>query len=163
MKGRRPIELDVEPGRVLQRFTEDEASAWAERWIATYAADAFGANIRDYLWHTFSAGRYPSVCLQEAEDLYRQQTATDIVVLSNDRRSGLLTDALPAGLGYTDCCVFPINLAWTMAFTHEDGWLGPYFAKHPHYARLVAQDVEQHRARQQKARDIERAKREGWM
>lgn len=162
MKGRRSVEPDVTPGQVLQRFTKQEALAWAERWIAVYAQDAFGANIKAYLWHTFCAGRYPSVCLQEAEELYRQQTATDIVVLSNDRRSGLITDALP-DLHYTDCCVFPTNLAWTMAFTHEDGWLGPYFAKHPDYAKLVAQDVERHRARKQKALEIERAKREGWL
>lgn len=163
MKGRRSIELDVTPGQVLQRFTKPEALEWADRWIGVYAQDTFGANIKAYLWHTFSFGRYPSVCLQEAEDLYRQQTATDIVVLANDRRSGLVTDALPSHLSYKDCCVFPTNLAWTMAFTHEDGWLGPYFAKHPDYARLVAQDVEQHRARRQKALEIERAKRKGWL
>src|SRR5215204_627443 len=123
MSSRWSHEPEVEPGKVLQRFTEDEALTWAERWIAVYAQDAFGANIRAYLWHTFSFGRYPSACKREAGELYRLQSATEVVVLSNDRRSALLTDALPTNLSCMDYCVFPANLAWTMAFTHEDGWL----------------------------------------
>ena len=35
-----------------------------------------------------------------------------------------------------DCLVFPKNLAWSMAFTHENGWLGPYFSKHKNYDQL---------------------------
>lgn len=163
MKRTRSHQLDVEPGRVVQRFTRNEALAWAERWMAVYANDTFGANIKAYLWHTFSFERYPCVCKSDAEALYRQQAAMDIVVLSNDRHSGLLTDALPTNLSCKDCCVFPTNLAWTMAFTHEDGWLGPYFAKHPCYAELVAQEVQERHARDQKTREIERAKREGWL
>lgn len=163
MSSRQSHEPEVEPGKVLQRFTEDEALRWAERWIAVYAQDAFGANIRAYLWHTFSFGRYPSVCKRESEELYRLQSATEVVVLSNDRRSCLLTDALPTNLRWKDYCVFPANLAWTMAFTHEDDWLGPYFAKHSNYSKLVAQEAEQDRARQQKAREVERAKQKGWL
>ncbi|MDR2637703.1 MAG: DUF4275 family protein [Zoogloeaceae bacterium] len=153
----------MEPGRVLRHFTEKEALKWAERWISVYAQDARGANIKAYLWHTFSSGRYPCVCKQEAEDSYRRQIATEIVVLSNSRRSGLLTDALPTNLACMDYCVFPVNMAWTMAFTHEDGWLGPYFATHPDYKKLVAQDAERLRALQQKAKEIEHAKQRGWL
>ena len=163
MNRRRSPELVIEPGKVLQRFSKREVLTWVERWIAVYAQDAFGANIRAYIWHTFSFGRYPSVCKHEAEELYRRQSAAELVVLSNDRRSGLLTDALPTNLSYRDYCVFPVNLAWTMAFTHEDGWLGPYFAKHPDYSKLVALEAEQHRARQQKAREVERARHRGWL
>jgi hypothetical protein len=28
-----------------------------------------------------------------------------------------------------DIYVWPNGLDWTMAFTHEDGWLGPYFSR----------------------------------
>lgn len=62
-----------------------------------------------------------------------------------------------------DYCVFPANLAWTMAFTHEDGWLGPYFAKHPDYSKLIAQEAELHSIRQRKNREIKRAKQNGWL
>ncbi|MDR1933995.1 MAG: DUF4275 family protein [Candidatus Accumulibacter sp.] len=164
MNGRRSHELEVEPGRIVRRFTEDESLQLAERWIGVYARDALGANIKAYLWHTFSSGSYPSVCKSEAHDRYLRQAVTEVVALSNDRRSAwLIADALPIRCNFTDFCVFPLNLAWTMAFTHEDGWLGPYFATHPDYRALVAQDIEQHRARQRKARELERARREGWV
>ena len=133
------------------------------QWISIYAQNAQGANFRAYLWHTFSFGAYPSVCKQEAERLYRQQVTAELIVLSNDRRSALLTDALPTKCDAMDYLVFPTNFAWTMAFTHEDGWLGPYFAKHAHYDALVAQDLERMRAQRRKAMEIECAKQRGWL
>jgi len=163
MNRHRTPELEIEPGKILRRFTEQEAIQWAEKWISVYAQDTSGANIKAYLWHTFSFDRYPSVCKHEAEESYKQQVATEIVVLSNSRRSGLLTDALPDNLNYMDYCVFPTNLAWTMAFTHEDGWYGPYFAKHPNYKKLVAQEAEAQRTRDQKQKEVERAKQKGWL
>jgi hypothetical protein len=156
------VDLDVEPGRLLRRFTKDEALELTDRWIDVYARHAQGANIKAYLWHTFSSGAYPSVCKQEAALLYTQQIAAELIVLSNDRRSALLTDALPIRCDAADYLVFPTNFAWTMAFTHEDGWLGPYFAKHAAYDALVAQEIARVRDRQRKAQEIERAKQEGW-
>lgn len=159
---RRKFDLEVEPGHILRRFTEDEALKLVEQWVGTYAQNAQGANLKAYLWHTFSFGAYPSVCKHEAELLYKQQVATEVIVLSNDRLSALLTDALPTKCDVMDYLVFPSNFAWSMAFTHEDGWLGPYFAKHENYDALVLQDLERARAQHRKAQEIERAKREGW-
>ncbi|MCZ8255504.1 MAG: hypothetical protein O9327_07565, partial [Polaromonas sp.] len=79
MNSHRKLDLDVEPGRVLRRFTEDETRKLVEQWIGTYAQNAQGANLRAYLWHTFSFGAYPSVCKHEAEILYKQQVATEVV------------------------------------------------------------------------------------
>lgn len=164
MKNRRgPSNLDIEPGQVLRRFSEEEALALTEQWLSVYAKQAQGANLKAYLWHVFSAGAYPSVCKHEAELLYSQQTATELVILSNDRRSALLTDVLPKRCDANDYLVFPASLAWTMAFTHEDGWLGPYFAKHQAYDALVAEDQERARAQRSRMSQIERAKREGWL
>lgn len=163
MKARRKFEFEVEPGQILRRFTEDEALQLVDQWIGVYARNAQGANLKAYLWHTFSFGVYPSVCKREAELLYAQQIATEIVVLSNDRMSALLTDALPKKCDVMDYLVFPTSLAWSMAFTHEDGWLGPYFAKHPNYEALVLQDLERARAQHRKAQEIERSRREGWL
>jgi hypothetical protein len=39
-----------------------------------------------------------------------------------------------------------------MAFTHEDGKFGPYFAKHPNYETFL----ERSRAQQRKAQEIKR-------
>lgn len=50
------------------------------------------------------------------------------VVMFNDGEPALLTDKRPSNLKYYDVYVFPENMAWAMAFTHEEDWLGPYFA-----------------------------------
>lgn len=57
-----------------------------------------------------------------------------------------------------DCLVFPPNFAWTMAFTHEDGWLGPFFATHPNVDRLDAANLAQIR----KQRELVEARAKGW-
>jgi len=168
MKSRRKFDLEVEPGRVLRRFTEDEAVDLSEQWIGVFGRQAQDANLKAYLWHTFSFGAYPSVRGHEAELQYRQQVAPEFVVLSNDRHSALLTDVLPTRCGFVDdYLVFPTNFAWTMAYTHEDGWLGPYFAKHTAYDSLVAHAKKSALAAQRKAKvkaeEVERAKREGWL
>jgi len=50
-------------------------------------------------------------------------------------------------------------MAWTMAFTHEDGWLGPYFAKHSQYSKLNQENIDQIA----KAQAIEQARQKGWL
>ncbi len=89
----RKCDLEVGPGRILRRFTEQEARQLLNEWIDVYAKNAQGANIEAFLWHTFSAGAFPSVCKREAELLYAEQVASEIVVLSNDRVSALLTES----------------------------------------------------------------------
>jgi len=162
MKTPRKCDLEVGPGRILRRFTEREAQRLVKDWIAIYAKNAEGANIEAFLWHTFSFGVFPAVCRREAELRYAEQVASEIVVLSNDRVSAVLTDALPTHCNVPDYLVFPTSFAWSMAFTHEDGWLGPYFAKHTSYDALVPNDIKRSRAMQRKALEAERAKREGW-
>jgi hypothetical protein len=162
MKTPRKLELEVGPGRILRRFTEQETRKLLDEWVSIYAKNAQGANIEAFLWHTFSSGAFPSVCQREAELRYAEQVASEIVVMSNDGVSALLTDSLPTQCNVLDYLVFPINLAWSMAFTHEDGWLGPYFAKHARYDYLVTENIRRSRDTQRKALEAERAKREGW-
>ncbi|MDK9683270.1 MULTISPECIES: hypothetical protein [Pseudoalteromonas] len=48
-----------------------------------------------------------------------------------------VTNKKPQGnLHRQDFHVFPKNFAWSMAFTHEDGWLGPKFVKYTNYQQL---------------------------
>jgi hypothetical protein len=89
---------------------------------------------------------------------YKRQVGVEFVVLSNDRKLAFVTELLPESSSLTDYYVFPPNLAWTMAFTHEDGWLGPYFARHPDFAKLEAEN--QHKL--QKHRQAEAARQKGW-
>lgn len=163
MKIPRKPDLEVGQGRTIRRFSEQEARQLVGEWINVYAKSAEGANIEAFLWHTFSSGAFPSVCKREAQLRYAEQVAPEIIVLSNDRVSALLTDSLPTQCSVSDYLVFPRNLAWSMAFTHEDGWLGPYFAKHPRHEALVAENIRSSRDMQRKALESERAKREGWL
>jgi hypothetical protein len=163
MKTPRKSDLEVGQARILLRFTEQEARQLLGEWKDVYARNAEGAKIEAFLWHTFSSGAFPSVCKREAELRYAKQVAAEIVVLSNDRVSALLTDSLPTQCSVSDYLVFPKNLAWSMAFTHEDGWLGPYFAKHARYDSLVAENIRRSRDMQRKASEAERAHREGWL
>jgi len=50
-------------------------------------------------------------------------------------------------------------MAWTMAFTHEEGWLGPYFAYHPKYKSLNVENEKKIEKEQQK----EDAREKGWL
>ncbi|KQU67164.1 MULTISPECIES: DUF4275 family protein [unclassified Rhizobacter] len=159
MVDRRLHEPLVTPGRVTSTFTKPEVAALVAQWLEVFGLDRFGVNARAYLWHVFSNERYPSVSGEAAQAAYDQQQAPGYIVLSNDRDLAFTTDQRPARAMLRDYQVFPPNLAWTMSFTHEDGWLGPYFAKHPQYDKLNAANL----AKLQKAHDIEAARRKGWM
>ncbi len=149
----------VEPGNVLRQFSQQEVAGLVERWLKVFGKNRQGVHASQYMWHVFSYERYPSVSGAEAERLYEQQAAAEYIVLSNERDEGFVTDARPQHCTLRDYYVFPENLAWTMAFTHEDGWLGPYFARHPRFDELNAENA----ARIKKARDIEMARSKGWL
>lgn len=80
-------------------------------------------------------------------------------MLHNSRHEGFVTDQRPTRVDWADCVVFPPNMAWTMAFTHEDGWIGPIFARHPQWEPLNAANLSQIRKRQ----EVEMARRNGWL
>lgn len=148
----------VEPGAITRHCSEAEARALATQWLSVFGTDRQGVNAKAFLWHIFSAGRYPSVTGDEAWTQYTRQEAAEFIVLSNDRTRAFVTDARRVTCRWTDCYVFPPNLARTMARTHEEGWLGAYFARH---ARLSELDVE-NIAAVQKQREIAAAKLKGW-
>lgn len=148
----------IAPGSVLRLFTEAEANQLAEDWLDVFGKDRQGANTKAYLWHVFSSARYPGISGAEAIEEYKRQAGLEFVVLSNDRKQAFVTDLLPESSSLSDYYVFPPNFAWTMAFTHEDGWLGPYFARHPDFVKLDGEN----RAKIEKRRQVEAARRRGW-
>lgn len=152
-----PIELTVAPGGVLRRFAPDEARALAQQWVDTFSGTGAPATKR-YLWHVFSGEACPSVSLKDAEAEYARHEAPSYIVLSNRRDAALETDVRPLVCDTSDWLVFPPNMAWTMAFTHEDGWLGPYFAKHDDYATLHPANLDRIR----KLQEIASARARGW-
>ncbi|WP_416762198.1 DUF4275 family protein [Roseateles sp. So40a] len=149
----------VRPGQVLRTLSEDAAAAMTKAWMQVYGRRGQGLNMKDFMWHVFSGGGYDCVSGQEALAAYATRQAAEYVVLSNDRRTVFVTDVRPDRAALSDYMVFPSNLAWTMAFTHEDGWLGPYFAVHPDAARLEADILAGIRKKQQ----IEAARAKGWI
>ena len=160
----------VEPGRIVQEYGRAEALALSESWYAVYGRHGTGDGSRRMLWHVFSFDAYPSLEGGPADEAYAACVAPEYVVLSNDRDLAFVTDQRPTAIALRDAYVFPRNLAWTMAFTHEDGWMGPYFARHPDHARLdaanreaVARRAAQARATAQKQAEIEAARRKGWL
>lgn len=148
----------LEPGVVLRHYSSDEAATWRAAWLIAYGASRNGVNVKAFLWHVFSAGRYPCQSGAAALAEYRQQSCVEYIVLSNDGKCAFLTDLRPEKVDLQDYYVFPPNLAWCMAMTHEDGWLGPYFARHTDFERLNQANLAQLRKRQ----EAELARARGW-
>jgi len=126
----------IRPGAVIRQYAEAEAHALATAWLAVYGVNGHAVHTKAFLWHVFSADCYPSIRGVAAIEAYKLQSGVEFVVLSNDRTVAFVTDQLPESSSLSDYYVFPPNMAWTMCFTHEDGWLGPFFARHPEWEQL---------------------------
>lgn len=148
----------VGPGAILRQYSDEEAAAWLAEWLEAFGKDRHGVNSEAYLWHIFSGGRYPSESGAEALAEYKRHRAPEYVVFSNTRDVVFETNLLPQTCLLSDYYVYPRNLAWTMAFTHEDGWLGPYFACHRDFAILNEANLK----KMQKASEAESAPLKGW-
>jgi len=150
--------LQVSPGAVQRQYASDEVTRIAAGWLDAYGQDSQGVNTEAFMWHIFSGARYPSQSGAAAKSQYLQQVAHEYVVLSNDRKIAFTTNLRPETCSLSDYYVFPLNLAWTMAFTHEDGWLGPYFALHRDFEKLNQENV----AKIRKEVEAENARLKGW-
>lgn len=155
----RPETPLVQPGQVLRTVEGADARSLAEDWLAVFRPRG-GPSVRQYLWNVFghSAASYPALFGDAARAAYLEQQAPEYWVLENNQRFAFVTDQRPARILVSDAVIFPLNLAWTMAFTHEDGWIGPIFARHPRWDQLNADNLAQIRKRQ----EIERARQKGW-
>jgi hypothetical protein len=151
-------ELTVAPGRVVRRLTAEQVVELCAQWLVAFPADRSGIHIEEFMWHVFSFDRYPSVARAAAVAQYEQHEAPQYAVLSNDKNEGLVTDLRPTSASVADYLVCPLNLAWTMFFTHEDDCLGPYFARHREYDQLQAANRKGLRKRDEAAA----AKQKGW-
>ncbi|WP_020410218.1 DUF4275 family protein [Hahella ganghwensis] len=156
--GRVEIEFDFGPGKVVKTFDLNQSRQVGRDWMSVYCKNEQGYNTKAFKWHIFSGGGYPSVSGEEARAAYGQHEATLYVIMPNTGGCAVLTDAKPTSCSLSDYYVFPENLAWTMAFTHEEGWLGPYFAKHPQYSSLQQEIFQQIEKQHQK----ELARKKGW-
>lgn len=151
-------ELQILPGNITRIYTKPEVVKLVDNWLHVFGKDKVGINSRSYMWHVFSFERYPNIAGVLAQTEYEKHVAAEYIVLSNDRDLAFFTDQRPSVCSLRDYLVFPPNLAWTMAITHEDGWLGPYFARHALYEKLNAENL----AKLRKNFQIEYARQQGW-
>jgi hypothetical protein len=140
-----------------------ETATFIEQWTQVFCKNKQGANTKAYLWHIFSDARYASSVGDVALQRYKEHQAPEYIVFSNDRVTAWLSRDLPEDIDQLDYYVSPRNLAWTMAFTHEDGWLGPYFAEHPDYERLNKKNIERLLDDERKRKEMELARQKGWL
>lgn len=149
------------PADSVQVFDAAKTAHWRQRWKTVYGQNGRGTGMHAFLWHVFSAGRYPSLEGTEAHQAYQRHALLRYIVLPNDAADmAFATTQRPMSMQWRlDFYVFPPNLAWTMAFTHEEGWIGPFFAQHPDYERLQEDNPSPLRRQE----EIANAKRRGWM
>ena len=152
-------DIEVQPGQILKVFSRDQTNRFVQEWMNIFCQNKQGANTKSYKWHIFSYEKYPAISGEKALTKYKEQLAAEYIVLSNENELAILTNKLPESCDLSDYYVFPNNFAWTMAFTHEDGWYGPYFAKHPEYDFLVQENLKGLKKQQ----EIEKAKENGWV
>jgi hypothetical protein len=123
--GQRGVELTLEQ-------TESLRDAW-RRIYARPLKRSLGVWHRGrYDWHVFSYGDTHALDRADALNAYHAEKCTELFVLPNDKHElacRITTKRPPALEGAADVYVFPPDLSWTMVFTHEDGWLGPYFSR----------------------------------
>jgi hypothetical protein len=155
--------IDLGSTEPVKLLTADEANIRAIEWLNIFGKDKQRINAKAFMWHVFSSERYASVSGAAAMEAYSQHVSPHYVVLSNDREFGFVSDSRFQANNISDYYVFPENFAWTMAFTHEDGWLGPYFAKHPDYDDLNRNNVDSVERFARKRIEMERAKEKGWI
>ena len=156
-------DFGVKPGEIIHVYSQSETSEIDAVWVNAYCKDKQGANIKDYRWHIFSFEKFPSISGNSALEKYKEQEASKYIILSNDGEPALVTNKLPFECEFRDFLVFPKNMAWTMAFTHEDGWLGPYFAQHKNYEKLVKYNEQEVQREIKKQKEVRNAKEKGWL
>ncbi len=85
-------------------------------------------------WDVFTFPRFRAITGEKAAVAYASlDVPPSFIVCPEDEYTGTfriiggtLPNLRPTGL---DVYVWPDDLAWTMAFTHEDGLFGPYFSR----------------------------------
>jgi hypothetical protein len=154
--------LNVSPVGSVRVLTRGETSTLIEQWKAEF-----------FVWHKYSSSMFPwssftsefgfpAIERVEAQAAYEAQVALEYTIISDDKVSGLATDVKPIEISHSDCVVFPANLAWTMAYTHETGMYGPYFAKHRDYEKLSLDNLTSLRRSKAKEVALERARSQQW-
>ena len=128
---------------LIEEDIKDELERWDEAFCPLSKKQKDAIYYEQFKWHVFSNEKYNSLERDKAIEAYSNQQALEYYVVPQlntwPNEKGFITDKLPESdlaKKKIDFYVYPKNMAWTMAFTHENEWLGPYFAKHKNYKNL---------------------------
>lgn len=116
---------------------KEEVHALQHQWRRVFAPRVRQLTGEDvYLgfdWHAFSYSLVHSVDGDEARQAYQRESCTDFYVLPHmDEGKGYKcqSSTLPQfSRKSIDVYICPLDLKWTMVYTHEDDWCGPYFTR----------------------------------
>ena len=107
-----------------------------EQWRLAFARDVKSATgqwiYKRFRWHGFSFGYQQSIKGTEALEAYQSQWSAPFFVFDEDGTwsyrctSNTFPDFTPFG---ADIYVAHKNMKWTIAFTHEQPDIGPFFAE----------------------------------
>ncbi len=126
---------DKERWKLMQAWREAYARA-LHTLTGKWSRDGFD-------WHVFSFEHTPASSGTRALEAYRAERPEVLIVIPQFKKFPavrLHVQVLPE-FPRTDVYVFPENLSWTLAFTHEQSsGLGPYFSRQP-VGAPDAQDV----------------------
>lgn len=115
------------------RLTNKESMLVHHRWHEAFPPKESGSfGSRQFLWHVFSARLHPAKTGTAALDAYRAVAhgIAEFYVMSAAAGRAIVEryDGAAPDFSGDDQIVFPPSFAWTMCFTHEEPWLGPFFA-----------------------------------
>ncbi len=119
------------------KLAEQLRDSWRARYRRALERERKEAGRLDYEWHAFSFETYPALSGEAAVDAYRERRRPVIVMTAHARETLVAARCAtaptfeprgPRSPLPPDLLVFPEDLSWTFAMTHEAGWLGPYFA-----------------------------------
>jgi hypothetical protein len=140
-------------GVTHESIPPEETNTIVRRWRETFAARVYETTGQwvhaGFDWHAFSSGIAYAIDGQAAEHAYREAWAklkppgiprpyylVAQSALSGEQVAYRCRSLEPPHLGDRDELVTPLDFSWTMAFTHEQGWIGPFFTA-PAWARMA--------------------------
>jgi hypothetical protein len=132
-----PFEFAQENGATVSVLDLRTRQRLVQAWHETFARSVKTQTGRwvhlGYEWHAFSYEFTRSKNGMRGLALYLVEAASEVYVVPEDEGEDAFVCHAPTPLDFSDCqtdiLVFPPGLDWTVAFTHEQPDLGPYFSR----------------------------------
>jgi hypothetical protein len=132
-----PVDLALSLGAEVVELAQHERWSWQQRWRETYAQTV---KIRTgkwvysgYDWHAFSWKFTVARQGADAVALYLAERDRSLIVVPESIRLAAFRLERASPIDFTACMedieIFPPDLKWTVAFTHEQPDIGPFFCR----------------------------------